>query len=297
MDSKTGAYNRVYHNPFPFKINPLVIRLASHLIGDGSIGNGHFRYSQQNVNSISKLSENITKPIKHLKKNKSFNKDGSFKEYQFHIPTFVVKLVCHALSINRSDIKSSIFLEKCLQLPRDYRIQVLCGIFVDEGSVKGRTIRMIDKKIVENICYLIDSLGYRRSEMSGNTQKLYYNGLPYFVKTFKAQLFVIGLLKFAEDIEMSIRKYGILAGLWTKQRSLEMELKKHDINYVSNIEEFQKLREAVIKEFKKKQIIKSKNIIKKSKRNRHSIEYLFKTLSKEVIAKRISRGTYSLSEN
>jgi len=74
MDSKTGAYNRVYYNPFPFKINPLVIRLASHLIGDGSIGNGHFRYSQQNVNYISKLSEDITEPIKHLKKNKNFKK-------------------------------------------------------------------------------------------------------------------------------------------------------------------------------------------------------------------------------
>jgi len=292
MDSKTGAYNRIYHNPFPFKITPLVIRLVAHLIGDGSVGNGNFRYSQQNVDYIQKLSEILTNPVKNLKKSKILNKDGTFKEFQFNIPSFVIKSVSSSLNINVVNIKNHIFLEKCLNLQKDYKIQVLCAIFVDEGSVEGKTIRMSDKKVVQKICDLIDSLGYKRGEMTSFSNILYYNDIPYIAKTYNVQFWAIGLKKFLVDIKNSIKKYGPFAGLWNKQSNLKNKVKSHDFEYIENIDKFRVLKENIKKELRRKKILKLRDVIKNSKRKRESVEYLFKSLVEEGAAINIGRGIY-----
>jgi len=292
-DSKTGGYNRIYKINFPLIVTPLVFRLVAHVIGDGTISSGSLRYSQQSTKYIRRLSENIVKPINRLPKSTVFNKDKSFKEEQFTIPMFLGKCVFSILKINKNQIKSKQFIEKCLKLPKDFRVQILAAIIVDEGSIEGKTIRMKDKKIMDAICKLIDSLEYKRGKLTSTSRILTYKEKFYEAKLYTIQLWAEGLRDFLNDINSCIRRYGHSASLWNKQKAIKNKVNDHDYEYIKNFNKFQQLREQVIDILKTRKIITLKDMIEKFNINRDRMEYLFKTLVKQKMAIRIARGVYS----
>ena len=100
-DSKTGAYNRTYENIFPLKLNPSIIRVASHLIGDGTVGKDYLGYGQVNhIKFMEKLINFVVTPCGRLNiRSRKLRSKKYFKEIK--IPMVFAKIVCHCFSINK----------------------------------------------------------------------------------------------------------------------------------------------------------------------------------------------------
>jgi len=294
-DSKLGAYNRIYRIKFPYAFAPLVIRPIAHMIGDGSIYKDHLRYSQQNVKYIKKLSENITNPVARLKLTRSFNKDGSFKEETFHVPMFLAKCACHILNINRNQFSPSSFLKRCLNLPKEYRVQVLAAIFVDEGCIKTNLIGMKNKEIMMDVCKLIDSLCYKRGALKHEKLLQTYKGKIYILDFYTVRLSIVGLCSFIKDINESVGKYGIMAGLFNKQKDSEKRISLHE-QYVTKHNEIEALTKRVITFLKNRDMVDYSEIITEFGLNMN-IRYILNKLVRNGTAFRESRGVYSYAKN
>lgn len=229
----------VYRVKFPVRINPLHLRIASHVIGDGSV-------HKVDKYEIYTWIQKSTKPMKELQKmvigrslkSKSRITGGE----KIGIPKFIMKLVCSALKIDVNNFNPVLFLDSCLKLRKEFRIQALTALIEDEATMDYNRIiiRMKSKEIIELIARLIDSLGYRRNEISSYHERNKWTNEEFDMH--KVSISLPGAQKYFVDLEELKRKYGNIAGLWKKNKGLERMSKMtstligHEKNiYLSNL--------------------------------------------------------------
>jgi hypothetical protein len=163
--------------------------------------------------------ENLEKPI--------FGRSFKNRNQVITIPRILVKIVSKSLDLDIDSLTKEKLLEKLTLLPKNYKFQVLTALIEDEGTIdKNRvTIRMRDKKIMELLTQLIDSLGYPRS----NLTKQKYKYLGDKKNIWKVDINIEGIKKYCIDLEKVEKSYGTLLSLWTKRESIK-KLSTHQSN-------------------------------------------------------------------
>ena len=210
------ADKKIYDINFPYKVSPLLIRLAAHIIGDGGFYNNSGRWIQKDVEPI----VNLQKQILGISGNKSRNENNV---EQVAIMSFYTKLVCAALKIERNQLRSTDFIKSCMKLPREYQVQVVAAIIEDESRIEAKSgsiqIAMKNFEIVNSFAELMDNLDYDRSNVLKIKNKSFNSDEESYL--FSVHLRVLGAHKFYNDLKLAMDKYGKLAGLWKKQKQLE----------------------------------------------------------------------------
>jgi len=291
-DSRVGAYGRTYRLDFPFMITPKVIRLVSHIVGDGSVYKDCIKYSQNDASYIKKLSEDVVKPLSELKIGIRY-KNGLFKEQVFDIPMVVAKCVSKFLNISLKDFKNSIFIEKCLKLPKDFKVQVLAALTVDEGHVPKKKISMSDKGIVEKLCDIVDSLGYGRTNIRFERYPHKYKDKVYFPEMYSFILLGDGIRDFSKDLKKIVSRYGASLDLWNKQNELENAVKSHNYIFLEKHKKAKDLAIRIASLARNEKVIRRHTIIKQFNANPDSIDFILKTLVNKNKISRIDHGVYS----
>ena len=216
QESKGGVFNKI---KFPLILNPEYIRLVSHIIGDGNL--------QNNLDYISmEWCQNDTTNLRLLIK-RLFNKDSLNKnKKRVSIPSLPLKVVCSALNINYGSVTKEEILKKSLNLPKEHKVQVLAAVIEDEGSAgKNQLIvRMSNKKIIELVKRIVNSLGYE-----GTILRKYYYFSKYHhkkVPIWHFNLNISGIQKFNKDLLEAEKKSSYILNLWEKKKAVQ-ELATH----------------------------------------------------------------------
>ncbi len=290
----SGRYKfRRYNIRFPIKLNPLHIRVISHFMGDCALETHGCRwYQQSNVGGRC-----IIKLIKHLSgvTIKKGNKDS------YGIPIILGDMVGFALDLNRNDLKSSLFIKKVNCLPKEYKLQLLAAIIVDEGHINKSLIRIdnTNLKLLQELKNMIDSLGYTCSTIKTKNichkKKIVIRGRIARINYDLHSIWIRadGLLKFRKDLDKMINKHGNIASLWHKQKDITQWSNKVDLD---KLKKARKSKKDIIPLIKKE--IK-KNPIKVSKfASEQGLDYfraykLFFRLKQKGEIKKISVGTFA----
>ena len=212
--------------PYINKLDPLLFRIISHVLGDGSIASKNTcRWIQHNKNShwLSKL---IKKKIGFLPT--SIKKEGNAN--MITISAYFSRLAKYFLGLKTKDLKNKTIIEKTNSLDKDYKLQLLTAFIVDEGHIrwdgaKSLIISQKDKKIMESLSKLLNNLNYDRSEIKEEIDK---NNPSHIIH--RINIYVGGVLKYNRDLDNQIKKFGKYAGLWHKQDSLNNYIKTTDPN-------------------------------------------------------------------
>lgn len=191
---------------FPFMYSPLVLRSVAHIPGDGYVSkNGYAKWIQKEpkfmVMLLRKLLATTQRPSKS----------------QVTVPWFLVNVNCLKLRIMPNELKSSIFIDAAIKLPKRYRSQMLFALIVDEGNidVKGNiSIRMKQKDLVESYAKLCDSLGYDRSPVI----KIQNNGTFGCSYLWKFRIRAEGIRGLYKDYMDALTTFGKVGGLWGKDQ-------------------------------------------------------------------------------
>jgi len=297
-DSKTGAYNRTYKNIFPIKISPSIIRILAHSIGDGSLDENGMQYGQKaGVESMKSLILTLIEPNGNLKMMDHYkNTRGKLEYMQYiNVPMIFAKAVASYFKIKIKEIESYIFLDKLLTLPKEYRVQALVALYVDEGCINTKAIRMKDKGIIKSISKLMDSLGYKRSKVTYSRWKGMCFGKYRETDVYDVLLWSEGFLNFYKDINDCIQKYNNkYLGLWHKDKELENKIESIDISAIKYKKEAKYLRNKIIDILNTRRIIILGELAKEFNINEDRMYYLLKFLRINNKVKRIKYGEYTL---
>ncbi len=204
------------------KVNPLVFRVACHVIGDGSNPSRNtFRWIQKNKNSGGMITL-----IKHI--TNTYPKTIQPKDCDSNHITIVAyfyRLLKYGMNIDMKAIKSAKTIGTFLTLPKDYLIQLLAAFIVDEGCIRSKNAKSLilsqsKEDVLMEFVKILDKLGYEHSgmqkEISNPDLKKYAN-----YTMFRVNIYAKGVFKFYNDLQGLISQYGPLAGLWHKQDKLE----------------------------------------------------------------------------
>lgn len=285
--------------PYIKEFSPLLFRIICHIIGDGSLASKNTaRYIQHKSNS---------EWFKNLIKNeigllpKISNCSGSKNCDLITIPAYFARLAKYLLNLDIKLIKSPESIKKFLELPVEYRLQFLSAFIVDEGYIrykKGRSciISQNNKQFLEAVSDILDSLDYKHSAIKEEHSK------KGFI-IYRLNIYSQGVLQFHKDINKLIEKYGIYAGLWHKQNSLDEYVKtmNKDLKY-TKIEK--DLMNNIILDIIKKEKRVSYNqlrnhLILKEKLKLRSKRYLinkFYEMAKQGIITRIKPGQFEIQK-
>ncbi|MBU1245645.1 MAG: hypothetical protein ABIJ20_04685 [Nanoarchaeota archaeon] len=159
----------------------------------------------------------------------------------YGIPIILGDIVAKSLMLKRSELKSSLFVKKVNDLPKEYKIQLLAAFIVDEGSISKSSIKVCNTNllILKSLRKIMLSLGYNCSKVKNYGDHV---GGEIFIKYRKARInyqiynlymHADGLLKFKKDLDIMIKKYGNIAGLWQKQDILSKFSLKVDLNKIN----------------------------------------------------------------
>lgn len=241
----TKLYCIKYELPikFPFELTPMHIRLVSHAIGDGCIedktGCRWIQKSEVGGNMYVNLVKNVIGV--DIVRNKTF--------YAYSLPEILIKMVCSALGIPREQLKTR-FFDEVSKLNPDFCVQAVAAFVVDEGSIKRADVNVCntDMNIMKGFLKILDALGYSHSTIrlshNDSDNKKFIMGKLCNVNAplYKIYINGEGVYKFKEELDCSINKYGITAGLWQKQNKLDAAYTKIGL---SLIHERRKTREIV----------------------------------------------------
>lgn len=216
--SDSPYQKHVYDVKFPIKMTPLHIRIASHVIGDGSASR-HGKYIQYT------WTQKRVKPMKisqQILLGKSFQTKLKEGGQAIEIPKFVMKIVCACLELDVDKFDAVPFLKSCLILPKKFRLQVLTALIEDEGTIERTriVIRMKDREIVKTISEIIDSLDYGRTEVVSYIEKSKWSGQKF--RMSKISILASGTRDYKMDIEDLEKEDGKIYGLWAKSKKLKM---------------------------------------------------------------------------
>lgn len=204
--------------PYIKKLSPLLFRIICHIIGDGNIASKNTcRWIQHKSNSYW-LSNLIQKEIGFFPTStQNQNCD------MITISAYFSRLMQHMLNIDIKLIKTPKILKKFLNLPKEYKLQFLAAFIVDEGHIRYKRARSCiisqnNKEFLEIVSTILTSLGYQHSEIKEEINK------QGFI-IYRLNIYSSSLLQFSKEIDNLIKKYGIYAGLWQKQDSLNLYIK------------------------------------------------------------------------
>lgn len=298
-DSKTGAYNRTYKNIFPIKINPSIVRIVAHTIGDGSIDENGMQYGQKSgVKDMNSLILSLIEPNGELKMNTYYrNRRGKPEIFQdIKIPMIFAKAVASCFKIKIKEIKSDVFLDKLLNLSKEFRVQALAALYVDEGAISTKSIRMTNKRVVEAIARIMDSLGYKRSKVTYHRWKGMCFDKYHETDFYEVFLWSEGFLNFYKDVKEYINKYNNkYLGLWHKDKQFEDKAKSIDTLEIKYKKEAKYLRDKIIDTLTTRKIVILGELTKELNINEDRMYYLLKSLRINNKVKRISYGKYTLA--
>jgi len=290
----SNQYQTVQYNfNFPIKVSPLHIRLTSHILGDGCLERKGARWYQKSKIGGKRFIELIYQLCNR--------KIGKTKKDSYTIPAILMDFVCISIGLSREDLKTSKMIEVVSNLPREYRIQLLAALIVDEGSVCKSVIKIVntDKKLLESLRWLIISLGYSCSDIrKSNNNK----GKEIIIKNCKTKVnanlrnifvYADGLKKFSDDIKKMTEKYGSVADLWQKQEKLEKMSTKVDIEKLEKRREtLKKLIPLIRKQIEKEPINVSK-FAKEQKIKYPRAHKIFSRLKKRKELRKIGIGLFA----
>ncbi|MBU3904804.1 MAG: hypothetical protein KJ906_01485 [Nanoarchaeota archaeon] len=269
---------------FPYELNPFHIRIASHVIGDGScyktdkfVG---FCWGQKDVEPLKLLQEDILEIKFRGKRNNRIS-----------ISKFIMKIVCSALDIDIEKFSKEDFLEKIISLSREFRIQVLTAIIEDESTIENCriVIRLGDSKLLDIIIKLIDSLDYERSSKS----VCIYNTVRYGkYKVYGVAINSLGARKYNKDLVNMRIKYGNLLDLWTKRKGLDNLLTRKVL--LSGKKENRNLSNFIINNYTKGDIIKPKSLMNDMGLRSNRIYSVLRYMYKKGHIEKINKGLYKL---
>ena len=280
-DSKRDLPKGGYKIKFPIKINPIHTRIISHLIGDGNISIND-TWVQKDVEPLEKLLKKL------LKANLEKRKVRRGTEV-ITIPKFFNKLFSKIFNIHlEGKFDKKILIKKCLELPREHRIQVLTAIIEDEGNANGYniSIRMKDKEVMKIVKELIDSLGYDGGNLFKQNQKSGYSNKIGTIHGIVIN--VLGTKKYIEDLEKMEKKFGTEIGLWTKKEKAKKITKLREL--ISGKERNKKLEKQIFKNDEKVNFNEIKKNLELTDNETMSVlRYMLNTNK----IKRINRGVYT----
>lgn len=290
----SGPYGfRKYNFKFPIRINPLYVRLISHFLGDSSLEKHGCRWYQKNGLGRKYMRDLIYSLI-NIKV-----KEG--KKNSYGIPIIIADIVCSALKLNRRDLKTQKFINKINHLHKEFKLQLLAAVIVDEGHITNSLIKIANtnKSLLESLIKLISSLNYSCSKIKISRNKIKkiieINGRKARInkKLYNIFIYADGLLKFRKDIDLMIKKYGKNSGLWHKQDSL---LKFSSKVNLKRLEKTRDSKNRLIPIIRKK--IKNKPISIKEFSKINNIDYiraykLFFRLKENGEIQKISAGIFA----
>lgn len=287
--------NAIY--PFIKKFNPLLFRIICHIIGDGSLPVKNVARWIQHKSNSDWLKNLIKKEIGFFPK---VSQCTSRSCNSITISAYFAKLAKYIMDIDINLIKEPKSIKKFLKLPKEYKLQFLASFIVDEGYIrygKARSciISQSNEEILKSISLILESLNYQHSSIKKEI------GKRRFV-IYRLNIYSQGVLQFYKDINQLIKKYGIYAGLWHKQKELERYIKtlNPDIKYtklekdrINNVINDLAEQQGYISyaEIKKHPILKEKL---KQRGDRYLIDKFYELTKREKFI-RLSKGVYKLS--
>lgn len=201
---------------FPYKINPLILRIIAHIPGDGNIRkDGMARWTQNDTKCMQILIKKLGFPIKQT------------KSKSVCIPRFLVKINCLALGLQPEELNSSKLIKKVIELPRHYKIQTILALIEDEATIDVKNygiinIRLANKDLITSYTKLCDSLGYKRSNIIKKSNTGFGKGSIIYQFGILAE----GIRKLNIDYNAIVNKYSKLGGLWKKDNAFRKRCKK-----------------------------------------------------------------------
>ncbi|MCG2717620.1 MAG: hypothetical protein L6408_02145, partial [Nanoarchaeota archaeon] len=201
----------------------------------------------------------------------------------------------------RIELKSSSLIKKLNYLPKEYKIQLLAAIIVDEGSVLKSNIKIYNTnlKIMKELKQLIESLGYSCSAIKINKRR---HKKILIIKGQEAKMnydlhiiwiHAASLLKFKEDLDKTIKKYGNIAGLWHKQKDLIKWGERVDLKRIKKTKMSKKKIIPLIKKEIKKNPLKVLEFAKEQDLDYIRAYKLFFRLKQKGKIKKISTGVFA----
>ena len=278
-DSKRDLPKGGYKINFPINITPAHTRVISHLIGDGTTSVTD-TWVQKEVEPLERLLKKLLKTGLGKRKQHSAAK-------VITIPKFFKKIYCKVLSISSNKFNKKILFKKCLELPKEHRIQVLTAIIEDEGTINGSNIivRMKDKEIMEGVRDLIISLGYEGSNLfKQNARSGYSNkrGMLYGI-TINS----LGSKKYIKDMITIENQYGSELGLWTKKEKVNKIMGIREL--ITGKERNKKLEKQI---FKNGERVSFKEVGGNFKLTDNETMSILRYMTNKNLVKRIDRGIY-----
>lgn len=270
---------------FPFKINPLIIRVIAHIPGDGNIRkDGFARWIQKD-----------TRPMKILLKKLGFPIKISKSRFVC-IPRFLVKVICVSLDLQPVDLNSSKLIETVMKLPRRYQVQTILALIEDEATIDVRgygviNIRLANKDLIMAYAKLCDSLGYKRSDVIKKANSGFGKGTIIYQFGVLAD----GIRKLGIDYNKTVKKYSKPGGLWKKDNAFKQRYRKALSPRALKCNEWRKITKKVLKLFEKHEELSVKKICDLMNTDDYSrvyekVKYLYKTAR----IKRVGYGKYAL---
>lgn len=280
-DSKRDLPKGGYQIKFPIQINPLFVRIISHLIGDGNI-NRTSTWMQNNVKPLEKL---------QIKLFKTGFKERKTRKNTITIPKILLKVFCSLFNIPINKLNKIILLENCLKLPREYKIQVLSALIEDEGTITDYVIniRMRNKELMCLICELIDSLGYDRGSLNESQQLSGFSQIRGSI--YSISINISGAHKYIRDLTNLERKYGEEICLWKKKEKLENLLQ-----HKSKIRGWKKNRFLTQQILKNKEFFSFSEIKSQFLLKDNEVMSLIRFMKNQNLINNVSRGEYKIKE-
>jgi len=281
----------IYKIKFPYYFNPIDMRIIGVLIGDGNVHktNKMLRWIQKDVSPLKKLVS--------LKIN--YNKINKKKSMQFVIPAFFRKIACHSLDLKPTELGTYKFIQRSINLSKNYKLALLISLIEDESNIDpknygGINIRMSDKRIMNSIKELCDSLYYKTSKIiKYNNKNTAYGGNIMY----KINILSEGIYKLGYDIKNFEKRFGKNASLWKKRDNFFKRWNTCIGKKAKKNKEGRELHKRLIELFKKNNVLSLNEIIKKIKIKRERLTDLLRHMHKRKEIYRIKKGNYSYKKD
>lgn len=230
--------------PFIKHFNPMLFRILCHVIGDGAIASkkGNTCRWIQHKNNSSWLIELMEQQLGITPGRVDSTVGGTCE--QITIPAYLNMLIENILDFGVKSLKSAEPIQMFINYPKEYKLQFLAAFIVDEGHIRYKKARSLiisqtDKNMLRAISKLLDSLGYYHSKVRKEVSKTSKIKNKTTRVIYRMNIYSVGVYAFSKDIQKVIKKYGLYAGLWHKQRHLD--------NYISSLKTDQERLSKIIK--------------------------------------------------
>ena len=198
---------------------PLHTRFISHRIGDGTVNfYGHFVYDNKNIKHFLDLADKINIKVWGPIKGDCY----STKKIIIHKKVFndfsnLFDLTSEKLL--RDPVK---LLDIIFQFPEEHKLQAIFALIVDDGSCTNWRITVFEdqnKAVFDKVKNLWE---YLFPNTSSTVVYITRKGTKVYHLFAKRE----GIISLQQKINESVKKYGLLANLWWKQKDLDFRYSK-----------------------------------------------------------------------